>query len=87
MKKNQKELYQQTEQELLRQRKDLPYDISRNLEHGRAEKRTVYVLENLSFIDNLQEWKNINSIILVERLIQRDGKEKSSNSLFISSLK
>lgn len=43
--------------------------------YGRAEKRTIYVLENLSFIDALQEWKNVNSIILVERLIQQDGKD------------
>lgn len=65
----------------------LPHYVSRDLGHRRAEKRTVYVLEDLFFIETLQEWKNVNSIILVEHLIQRDGKETSNNSLFISSLK
>ena len=87
LKKNQKVLYQQAEQELLRQKSQLPYYVSRDLGHGRAEKRTIYVLENLSFIDSLEEWENVNSIILVERLTQRDGKEIRNNSLFISSLK
>lgn len=87
LKKNQAELYHQAEQELSRQIKELPHYVSRDLGHDRAEKRTVYVLENLDFIDSLQEWKNVNSIILVERIIQRNGKEVTSNSLFISSLK
>ena len=65
LKKNQKVLYQQAEQELLRQKSQLPYYVSRDLGHGRAEKRTIYVLENLSFIDSLEEWENVNSIILV----------------------
>lgn len=87
LKKNQKELYEQVESEILRQKEHLPHYISRDLGHGRAEKRTVYVLENLSFIDVLQDWKSLNSMILVERFTERNGKKIISNTLYISSLK
>lgn len=87
LKKNQKQLYEQAEAELLRQKAQLPHAISRDLGHGRGEKRTVYVLENLSFIDSSLDWQGLNSIVLVERLSKQDGKENISNTLYISSLK
>jgi len=87
LKNNQKGLYEEVESELLRAKANLPVHVSRDLGHGRAEKREVYVLENPIFIDALQDWKEVNSVILVQRSIHRDGKDTTTNSLYISSLK
>lgn len=86
LKQNQKSLYQQAAAELLRQKPSLASFTSRDLGHGRAEERKVYVLNNLSFVEASLEWKNLNSIILVERKIYREGKEEISKSLYMSSL-
>ncbi|AXE21988.1 ISAs1 family transposase (plasmid) [Runella rosea] len=64
----------------------LKTDISRDLAHGRAEKRTIMVSEKLDFIDTAQEWVGLNSIIYVESSRWVNRKEQHSKRYYISSL-
>ena len=86
LKKNQKELYEQVTSEMDRQKSSLNPFISRDLGHGRAEERKVYILENLEFVDERHMWKDLSSVALVERKVIREGKEQQGQYLYISSL-
>jgi len=65
---------------------DLACFVSRDLGHGRAEERKVYLLENLPFIDAKEDWAGLKSIAMVERKVWRKGKEQNSKHFYISSL-
>lgn len=86
LKENQKALYEQTEAEMLRGSNDLPLFIHRDLGHGRAEERRVWVLNQLTFVEETEKWEKCKSLIRVERKVWRNGKETISNRFFISSL-
>jgi predicted transposase YbfD/YdcC len=86
LKKNQKGLYEQIEAEFSRCLSDLPCHESRDLDHGRAEHRKVYLLEDLRFVEMTKEWKKLNSVVMVERNIWRDGELKTTKRFYISSL-
>ena len=87
VKKNQKALYQEIENELLRRSEGLPTYVHRDLGHGRGEERKVWVLEDLSFVEGVRQWKACKSLVRVESKVFRDGKEYIFNRLFISSIK
>lgn len=55
--------------------------------HGRIETRNCQVINNLTFIDDKDQWKNLTSVIKVES--QRDirGKITNETRLYISSIK
>jgi predicted transposase YbfD/YdcC len=86
LKKNQKGLYEQIESEFSRCLPNLSYHESRNLDHGRAELRKVYLLEDLQFVEMSEQWKGLKSVAMVERNIWRDGELKTTKRLYISSL-
>jgi predicted transposase YbfD/YdcC len=86
LKKNQGNLYEQVCAEMQRQKPYLSEHESHDLGHGRSELRRVYVSENLDFIDEKAAWKDLSSIVLVERSRWKEGKETSTESFYISSL-
>lgn len=86
LKKNQRGLYEQVESEILRCLKDLPCYEHRNLDHGRAELRKVYLLEDLRFVEMAQEWRELKSVIMVERESWREGELKKTRRFYISSV-
>jgi len=55
--------------------------------HGRIETRNCTVINNLTFLDDKDQWRNLTSIVKVES--QRDirGKITNETRLYISSLK
>lgn len=63
-----------------------PVSVSRDLDHGRAEKRTVYVCEQLDMLDAVEEWEGLSSIACVETCRWLNGKEQKTKRYFISSL-
>lgn len=87
LKKNQKGLYEELMAEMERQKETLEVAISRDKGHGRAELRKVYVSENLTFMEQTENWRDLNSVILVERSRWEQGKETHTKTLYISSLK
>lgn len=68
--------------------KDCEYEIFSSLEnsHGRIEKRTCYVLNELAFFtDYLSEWKGLKKIFAVKREIERNGEKTTEISCYLSS--
>ena len=54
--------------------------------HGRIEKRTCYVLNEIEFItDYLAEWKGLKKIFAVKREVERSGEKTSEISCYLSS--
>jgi predicted transposase YbfD/YdcC len=68
--------------------KDCEYETFSTLEksHGRIEKRTCYVLNELEFFtDYLAEWKGLKKIFAVKREVEKDGKKSTEISCYLSS--
>lgn len=68
--------------------KDCEYEIYSTMEksHGRIEKRTCYVLNDVAyFTDYLANWKGLKKIFAVKREIERDGKRTTEISCYLSS--
>lgn len=68
--------------------KDSEYETFTTLEksHGRIEKRTCYVLNNIEYFTNyLEEWKGLKRIFAVKREVEKDNKETTEISCYLSS--
>ena len=69
--------------------KDIEYETCRTLEkdHGRIEERRCWVTEDIEWLEQKEEWKNLKSVIMVEAVREVIGKEKTTERrYFISSL-
>lgn len=86
LKANQDGLYEQVVEEFERVRTSLPVAVSRDLGHGRAEKRSVRVNENLTFIDASPGWIGLKSVVCVEASRWINDRHQSSKRYYISSL-
>lgn len=60
--------------------------MSRDLGHGRAEKRTVWLSENLTLIDAATGWIGLKSVVCVESSRWLNNKEQFNRRFYISSL-
>ena len=68
--------------------KDYEYEIFRMLEknHGRIEKRTYYVLNDVEYFMNyISEWKGLKKIFAVKKEVERDGENTKEISCYLSS--
>ncbi|MBC7914347.1 MAG: ISAs1 family transposase [Pyrinomonadaceae bacterium] len=56
--------------------------------HGRIEKRSCEVINNLTFLDGSQDWKGLKTIakVLSERIDKKRGKQSEQTRYYISSL-
>jgi predicted transposase YbfD/YdcC len=86
LKSNQDGLYSQVADWFERHKPSLEADLSRDLGHGRAEKRTVIVSEKLNFIDAAQEWVGLKSVIYVQSSRWVNQEHQLSKRYYISSL-
>ena len=68
LKANQGSLYEQVADWFERTKSSLQAHISRDLGHGRGEKRTVRVSENLDLIDATVGWPGIGSMVYVDSI-------------------
>ena len=69
--------------------KEISYDYCETLEkdHGRIEERRCWVREEIGWLEQKEEWKNLKSVVLVEAIREVIGKEKTvERRYFISSL-
>ena len=67
---------------------DCEYEIYSTMEknHGRIEKRTCYVLNEIVFFTNyINDWKGLKKIFAVKREVERDGKTTKEISCYLSS--
>ena len=68
--------------------KDCEYEIFSTIEksHGRIEKRTCYVLNEIEFFtDYIAEWKGLKKIFAVKREIEKHGNKTTEISCYLSS--
>lgn len=68
--------------------KDCEYEIYSTQEksHGRIEKRTCYVLNEIEFFTNyMAEWKGLKKIFAVKREVERNGEVSREISCYLSS--
>lgn len=68
--------------------KDCEYETYSTTEksHGRIEKRTCYVLNEVEFFtDYIAEWKGLKKIFAVKREVEKDGNKTTEISCYLSS--
>lgn len=69
--------------------KEIPYDYCSTLEkdHGRIEERRCWVSEEIGWLEQKAEWRNLKSVVLVEAEREVMGRGKTlERRYFISSL-
>lgn len=86
LKKNQKKLYEQVTSEMERQKSGLEYHFWEDFGNGRIEKRTCYVLKDLQFLDDLQGWTGVKSVVMIEAQREKNGKQTFETRYYLSSL-
>lgn len=84
---NQKELKSQIEK-MFRMQKDCAKSETLDTGHGRIETRTCQVINDLTFMDDKEQWSGLKSIAQVtsQRYIKKTGKTSEEVRYYISSL-
>ena len=80
LKKNQKNLYEEVHDWMNRHKSTMDFDEQVDYVGGRIEKRTTYVCNDLRFIDEAHNWKDSETIIMVET--QRTFKSGIAKTTF-----
>jgi predicted transposase YbfD/YdcC len=87
VKANQPELQEQIKKVFNRNTQKIT-DIVDDCGHGRIEKRTCEVIDNLTFLDGKEQWKDLKTIIKITSYIEdkKTGEYTTSERHYISSL-
>lgn len=87
VKDNQKELKSQIEK-MFRLQKDCKKDETIDAGHGRIETRICQVINDLTFMDDVEQWQGLKSIAQVtsQRIIKKTGKTSEEVRHYISSM-
>jgi predicted transposase YbfD/YdcC len=86
LKGNQGELYQQVAQEFALEAANFSCYEQTEKQSGRTETRKVTVCLQPKWIENQALWKDLNSVVMVERIRVIKGETEISKSFYISSL-
>lgn len=86
LKKNQGNLYQQVHDWLMQNKLHLLHYQSIDKGHGRVEQRKAYICQDFTFLDQCQEWKNLNTLVMVESTRITAKKTSIDYRFYISSL-
>jgi len=87
VKDNQQELKEQVEKVFAMNPKT-EADITIDAGHGRIEQRTCQTIDNLTFLDDKEDWPGLKSIakVISKRTDKRSGKTSNETRYYISSL-
>lgn len=87
VKGNQKELFDQVKK-LFSINQSPNADSFTDFGHGRIETRTCQAIDNLTFMDDRSQWKNLRSVVKIisERHFKKTGKTTRDERYYISSL-
>lgn len=55
--------------------------------HGRIEKRNIWITEDVEWFEEKGKWKNLRTLISVERIAEKSGEISKDTRYFISSKK
>lgn len=86
LKTNQGTLYDQVRDHFEQHKEAMSQSVSRDLGHGRAEKRTVWVSHDLRWLDAVEGWAGLSSVIGVESECWRGEVVHRASRYYISSL-
>lgn len=89
VKENQPQLYESVKDEF-RFAKDVAFDLSEDMGHGRIETRKCSIITDFQFIEASDSWENLQTIIKIESKREFKNTDKSpetSTRYYISSLK
>lgn len=53
----------------------------------RYEKRTCYLISDVSWLNKKDDWKDLNNIVAIERIVEEGDNKSKEMSYYISSLK
>lgn len=86
LKANQGALYEQVVDFMTKSKAQLPVYSSLEKGHNRGEERKLYLATAIDLVDEAQHWKELNSLLLVERKRVIGDKVQTSSQYYISSL-
>jgi predicted transposase YbfD/YdcC len=86
LKKNQKQLYEQVSEHLIKQKETLAKSNWQDFGSGRIEKRVCYVCEHLDLLDDLADWPAIKQVVMVQANREKNGVVQSQTRFYLSSL-
>ncbi len=86
LKKNQKQLYEQVREWMEKNKAHLPKDEWVDFGSGRIEKRTCYLLEELTLLDGLAHWPAVKGVVMIEASQEKAGKIRQETRFYLSSL-
>jgi predicted transposase YbfD/YdcC len=85
LKNNNKGLYEQVSH-WMKSRKSY-FDVEKHIDFGsgRIEHRNCYVCQELSFLEDLADWKGIASVIMIEASQEKNGVISNETRFYLSS--
>lgn len=86
LKNNNKGIYQQVSDRLIKIHQQLPYNQDIDFGSGRTETRTCYVENNLDLYDDLASWTHLKSIIMIESTRKINEKISTEYRFYLSNL-
>ncbi len=86
LKENQGGLYEQVSDFMEKQQGQLLVHKSLDKAHGRGEERNVYVTSNIALVDEAEQWKDLRSLAMVERIRHTKKGITRKVQYYISSL-
>lgn len=86
LKKNAKTLYEQASEHLLARAAHLPAFRSQDKAHGRGERRTVRICQDLTLLDACADWPGLRTLVLVETERHTRQGVTRAHRFYLSSL-
>lgn len=86
LKQNQGKLFEQVRDWMLLRKEQIAHYENINKEHGRGEQRKTYICQDLSFLDECQKWKGLNTLVMTESIRITKLKTTHSYRFYMSSL-
>lgn len=86
LKKNQKNAYEQIHDRMKANKEQLLCEKDIDFGSGRIEKRDCYIDTNLLFYDELNEWKHLKTVIMIDSSREINGKVSNETRFYLSNL-
>jgi predicted transposase YbfD/YdcC len=86
LKANQGGLYEQVADFMQRNKPSLAVDQQLDKAHGRGEERRVYIAQAIDLVEEKDKWRDLHTLIMVERKRIIAGKQQAQTMFYISSL-
>ncbi len=87
LKQNNKGLYEQVSEWMQSRKESFDKDQQQDFGSGRIETRTCFVTQNLTFLEELNQWRGISSVIMIEAQQEKDGVITQQTRYYLSSKK